>query len=141
MAANATAIWRVRPSGSNTNGGGYDAGIASAGTDWSQADAAHKSNVGTCSTATVTLTDTGASFTAADLIGNGIYISGTGITTTFTFITAVPTSTTLTLQTSPGTAGTAVTYHIGGGWADWWTNLVSGTFVVNKNIVYVLGSG
>src|SRR5271170_1972719 len=122
MAINATAVWRVRPSGSNTNGGGYDPGIASAGTDWSQQNAAHLSNIGTVSTATVTLTDTGASFTAADLIGNAIRVAGTGITTTFTFITAVPTSTTLTLQTSPGTTGTSVTYNIGGGWADFWTN-------------------
>lgn len=140
MAANATAVWRVRPSGSNTNGGGYDAGIASAGTDWSQANSAHASNIGTVSTATVTLTDTGASFTAADLIGNGIYISGTGISTTFTFITAVPTSTTLTLQTSPGTTGTSVTYHIGGGWADFFTN-TTGAPVVPGNIIYILGSG
>lgn len=136
-AANPTAIWRVRPSGSNTNGGGYDPGITSAGTDYSQQDAAQLSNIGTCTTATTTLTDTGASFTSA-LIGNGIYVHGTSITTTFTFITAVPSSTTLTLQASPGTAGTAVTYNVGGAWANFWTNTTAAPLVAG-NTVYILG--
>ena len=142
MAANATAVWRVRPSGSNTNGGGYDPGIASAGTDYSQANAAalSQSSTANASTATTTLTDTGASFTTA-LIGNAIWVSGTGITAEFTFITGVPTSTTLTLQTSPGTAGTAVSYNIGGGWADFWTNTTSSGPLVPGNYVYILGSG
>lgn len=141
MAANATAVWRVRPSGSNNNGGGYDPGIASAGIDYSQQNSPQVSQSSTAntSTATVTLTDTGASFTSA-LIGNGIRVSGTSISTTYTFITAVPTSTTLTLQTSPGTAGTAVSYNIGGGWADYWTN-TTGAPVVAGNTIYILGSG
>jgi hypothetical protein len=138
LAANATAIWRVRPSGSDNNGGGYDPGIASAGTDFSQQDAAQVTqSAGVVSTATTTLTDTGASFTSA-LIGNGIRVAGTGITTTYTFITAVPSGTTLTLQTSPGTTGTSVTYNIGGGWATFWTNTAP---LVPGNIVYILGSG
>lgn len=139
MAANATAVWRVRPSGNNNNGGGYDAGIASAGTDFSQQNAAQVTQSGgTISTATTTLTDTGASFTSA-LIGNGIRVAGTGITTTYTFITAVPTGTTLTLQTSPGTTGTSVTYSIGGGWADPFTNTAPGPLVAG-NTVNILGS-
>ena len=43
MAINATAIWRVRPSGNNANGGGYDPGIAGAATDYSQQNAAQAS--------------------------------------------------------------------------------------------------
>jgi hypothetical protein len=142
MAANATAVWRVRPSGSNTNGGGYDAGISGAGTDYSQQNAAQVSQSSTAntSTATTTLTDLGASFTSA-LIGNAIRVSGTGITTTYTFIIPPVTSTTLTLQTSPGTTGTAVSYSIGGGWADFWTNTTSSGPVVPGNTIYVLGSG
>jgi hypothetical protein len=141
VAANPTAVWRVRPSGNNNNGAGYDAGIASAGTDFSQQNAAQVTQSGgTVSTATVTLTDTGASFTSA-LIGNGIRVAGTGITTTYTFITAVPTGTTLTLQTSPGTTGTSVTYSIGGGWADFWTNTSSSGPLVPGNTLYILGSG
>lgn len=142
MAVNATAIWRVRPSGNNNNGGGYDPGIASAGTDYSQSNTPILSQTSTAntSTATVTLTDTGASFTSA-LIGNAIKVSGTGISTVYTFITGVPSGTTLTLQTSPGATGTAVSYNIGGGWADFWTNTVGGGAPVAGNIVYILGSG
>lgn len=141
MAANPTAVWRVRPSGNDNNGGGYDAGIASAGTDYSQQNAAQVTQSGgTVSTATVTLTDTGAAFTSA-LIGNGIRVSGTGITTTYTYITAVPTGTTLTLQTSPGTTGTSVTYSIGGGWATIHTNTTSTGPLVAGNTCYILGTG
>lgn len=142
MAANATAIWRVRPSGSNNNGGGYDPGIAGAGTDYSQQNAAQltQSSTANTSTSTTTLTDTGASFTSA-VIGNGIRVAGTGITTTFTFVTAVPSATTLTLQTSPGTTGTAVSYNLGGGWADPFTNTTTTGPIVPGNITYILGSG
>ncbi len=210
MAANATAVWRVRPSGNNNNGGGFDCSISAAATgthgsftgttftdataaaftsgmagsainitgigqylisafidasnitlsggnpgvtlsggmawtvgsgqDYSQQNAAQLSQLGVCSTATVTLTDTGASFTTA-VIGNAIRVAGTGITTTYTFITARPSATTLTLQTSPGTTGTSVTYNIGGGWADFWTNTPSTGPLVDLNTVYVLGSG
>jgi hypothetical protein len=125
--------------GSNNNGGGFDTGISGYGTDYSQQNSPQVSQSSTAntSTATTTLTDTGASFTTA-LIGNGIRVSGTSITTTYTFITGVPTSTTLTLQTSPGTAGTAVSYNIGGGWADFWTN-TTGAPVVAGNTIYILG--
>ena len=212
MAANATAVWRVRPSGSNTNGGGYDCSISSgatgtngsftgttftdaaalftsgmvgrsinitgvgqylitafinssnitlgsgnpgvvlsggmawtvgSGQDYSQQNGAQVSQLSTANTSTVTttLTDTGAAFTLA-LIGNGIWVSGTSITTTFTYITAVPSGTTLTLQTSPGAAGTAVSYNIGGGWADFWTNTITAAAaLVPGNTIYILGSG
>jgi hypothetical protein len=143
MAANATAVWRVRPSGNNQNGGGYDPGISGAGTDYSQQNAAQVTQSGgTVSTATTTLTDTGATFTSA-LIGNAIRLNGSGITGSFyTFIIAVPTGTTLTLQTSPGTSATGVTYSIGGGWSDFWTNTTAAlAIVVPGNIIYILGSG
>jgi hypothetical protein len=218
MAATANAVWRVRPSGSNTNGGGFDCSLSSAatgthgtftgttftdstaaafsagmvgssiaitttgggfdgqylitafinssnitlgtgnpgaplltnltwtvgsGTDYSQQNAAQlsQSAPANTSTATTTLTDTGAAFTSA-LIGNAIRVSGTGITTTITFITAVPSGTTLTLQTSPGTTGTTVSYNIGGAWADFWTNTTTtAPTIVSGNTVYILGSG
>ncbi len=212
MAANATAVWRVRPSGNNNNGGGFDCSISAAATgthgsftgttftdataaaftsgmagsainitgigqykisafidasnitlsggnpgvtlsggqawtvgsgqDYSQQNAAQLTQSGgTISTSTVTLTDTGASFTTA-VIGNAIRVAGTGITTTYTFITARPSATTLTLQTSPGTTGTSVTYNIGGGWADFWTNCsATSPVLVTGNNVYILGSG
>lgn len=217
MAANASAVWRSRPSGNNNNGGGFDCAISSAatgshgswttsggtttftdataafttgmvnsainisgvgqfkiltrvdannitittmppwlpansnfgsaanwtvgsGTDYSQQNSAQvtQSSTANTSTSTTTLTDTGATFTAA-LIGNGIKVSGTGISTVFTFVTAVPSGTTLTLQTSPGTTGTSVSYSIGGGWADFWTNTAASNSTVAGNRVYILG--
>ena len=122
----------------NSGGGNYNWTIGS-GIDYSQQDAAQltQSNPANTSTSTTTLTDTGASFTAA-LIGNAIRVAGTGITTTYTFINAVPSSTTLTLQTSPGTTGTSVSYNIGGAWADH-ANAASTGFVVPGNTIYFLG--
>jgi hypothetical protein len=147
VAANATAIWRVRPGGSNNNGGGYDPGISGAGTDYSQFNSpqASQSSTANTSTATTTLTDLGASFTSA-LIGNAIRVSGTGITTTYTFITAVSSGTMLTLQTSPGTAGTVVSYNVGGGWGGAAANSLTANLtatgpVVAGNTVYILGAG
>ncbi len=211
MATNATAVWRVRPSGNDNNGGGFDCALSSAATgthgsftgttftdataaaftsgmagsainilgigqylisafidasnitlssgnpavtlagpltwtvgsgqDYSQQNGAQVTQSGgTVSTATTTLTDTGATFTSA-LIGNGIRVAGTGLTTTYTFITAVPTGTTLTLQTSPGTTGTSVTYSIGGGWAGFTNTTVASAVIVVGNFVYILGSG
>lgn len=212
MAANATAFWRLRPSGNNSNGGGFDCAISpaatgthgsftgttftdetaaaftvgmvgssvnivgvgqylitaridasnitlgsgnpgltlsdgmawtvGAGQDYSQQNSAQvsQSNPANTSTATVTLTDTGAVFTSA-LIGNAIQVSGTGITTIFTFITDVPSPTTLTLQTSPGTTGTTVSYNIGGGWASLANTTTLIGAVVPGNTIYLLGSG
>ena len=61
---------------------------------------------------------------------------------TYTYITGVPSGTTLTLQTSPGTTGTNVTYSIGGGWANFFTNTTAtAAWLVPANRVYILGSG
>lgn len=145
MAINATAVWRVRPSGSNTNGGGYDSAISGAGTDYSQQNSAQLA--GSDGAASGTTTFTGSSFTS-QMVGNAMYVTGGGLTTGWYFITAFTNSTTITIDRSPGT-GSAATYNVGGGWADPWTNLqtttsgvTSGSFpVVGSNIVYVLGSG
>jgi hypothetical protein len=144
MAINATAVWRVRPSGSNTNGGGYDAGISGAATDYSQQNSAQASGTHGVTTGTTTFTDaTAAAFTAA-MIGNAIYISGSGQTTGFYFVTAFTSSSVVTLDRSPGT-GVSATWALGGGWADFWTNVgYSGgpsTPVVPGNTIYILGSG
>ncbi len=142
MAVLATAVWRVRPSGSNTNGGGYDPGIAGAATDYSQQNTAQATGSHGTATGTTTFTDAvAANFTSA-MVGNALWIaSGAGFTTGAYFITAFTSATQVTLDRSPGT-GTVAVWALGGGWADPWTNLVSSTtFVVAGNTVYILGSG
>lgn len=139
MAVNATAIWRVRPSGSNTNGGGYDPGISGAATDYSQQNSAQATGTHGVTTGTTTFTDaTAAAFTSA-MVGNAMYITGSGQTTGFYFVTAFTSSSIVTLDRSPGT-GTGATWNLGGGWATI-ANLESGSPLVNYNLVYWLGSG
>ena len=148
MAVNATAIWRVRPSGSNTNGGGYDPGISGAATDYSQQNSAQASGTAGTAAGTTAFSDVvAAAFTSA-MVGNALYITGTGLTTGFYFCTAFTDASHITLDRSPGT-GTTGTWHLGGGWADFWTNAdTSGdygsnaaTWLVPGNRVRILGSG
>lgn len=142
MAVLATAIWRVRPSGNNTNGGGYDPGIAGAATDYSQQNAAQAGGTNGATTGTTNFADTTANAFTAAMIGNAIYISGAGQTTGFYFVTAFVDVGNVTLDRSPGT-GTGATWNLGGGWADFWTNC-SGSApspLVPLNTVYILGSG
>lgn len=139
MAINPTAIWRVRPSGNNLNGGGYDPGISGAATDYSQQNSAQASGSAGTASGTTTFTDAvSASFTAA-MVGNAIFIaSGTGFTAGFYFVTAYTSASTVTLDRSPGT-GTAAGWKLGGGWADFWTNTTAN--IVPGNTCYILGSG
>lgn len=137
MAVNATAVWRVRPGGSNANGGGYDPGISGAGTDYSQQNAAQASGTnGACSGGT---TFTGSGFTSV-MVGNAIFITGGGLTSGFYFVVGYTSATSITLDSSPGT-GSAANWAIGGAWADFWTNPASSGPLVPGNIVYILGSG
>lgn len=138
MTIQATSVFRVRKLGSNTNGGGYDAAMSGAGTDYSQQDAAQATGTHGTAAGTTTFTDTvAAAFTAA-MIGNAIYISGTGFTAGVYFVTARASSTSITLDRSPGT-GTVGAWAIGGAWADPWTNIAA--TVVPGNKIYVRGSG
>lgn len=141
MTVNATAIWRVRPSGSNTNGGGYDPGISGAATDYSQQNSAQATGTTGTSTASTTFTDAGGAFTSA-MIGNALWLaSATGTPTVGAyFITAVGSATSVTLDRASGTY-TAAHYAVGGGWADFWTNTTSSGPTVAGNVVYTLGSG
>lgn len=137
-AVNATSVFRARPSGNNLNGGGYDPGIAGAGTDYSQQNAAQTSGVAGTATGTTTFSDAGAAFTAA-MIGNSIWIaSGAGFTSGLYFVTGFTSATQVTLDRSPGT-GSAASWRLGGGWRDFWTNTAAN--IVPGNIVYVLGTG
>lgn len=155
MAVNATAIWRVRPSGSNTNGGGYDPGIASPGTDYSQQNAAQVTFNGTTITASngaagATITLAGYTVATTDVANAVCITGGTNFTTGFYFITSVNTgSNTWTLDRNCTTgAGAAMTGKMGGGFADPQV-LLTGSLVtgggtgpvIAGNTVYVLGSG
>lgn len=144
MTINPTAIWRVRPSGSNANGGGYDPGIASPGTDYSQQNAAHVTFNGTTITATTagvgaTITITGYTPAATD-VANAVQISGgTNFIVGFYYIVSTGVGTwTLDRNCTTG-AGSAMTGAMGGGWADFWTNTTAN--IVPGNTVYILGSG
>jgi len=138
MAINATAVWRVRPSGSNTNGGGYDAGISGAGTDYSQQNAAQASGTHGSGTTSTFTDSTAAAFTSA-MVGNAMYITGGGATTGFYFVVSYTNANTVVLDRSPGASVSGATWHLGGGWADFWTNTTAN--IVPGNTVYILGSG
>src|SRR5271166_746827 len=144
MAVNATAVWRVRPSGSNTNGGGYDSGIAGAGTDYSQQNTAQATGTLGTAAGTTAFSDAGGAFTAV-MIGNALWIaSGAGFTAGAYFITGYTSATAITLDRSPGT-GTVANWAVGGAWADPSTRFDTSSSpaspVVAGNIIYVLGSG
>jgi hypothetical protein len=146
MAVNATAFWRVRPSGNNANGGGYDSAISGAGTDFSKQNSAQVAFNGTTVRATTAgtsnvITLVGYSATAAD-IGNCLNITGgTNFITGFYFITAQGGTTWTLDRNCTSGAGAAMTGNMGGGWADPFTNMTSSGPVVAGNTINVLGSG
>lgn len=152
MTSAATAVWRCGPTAtytnaSNTNSGGFDASIASAGTDYSN-PANTPSSLGGPIIATfndLTGSGTGPFTTAAAvttaMIGNAIYITGGGATAGWYFINAVVANTSISLTATPGTL-TNASGTIGGMWADFYTNTLGSNFpIVAGNIVYLRGTG
>jgi hypothetical protein len=100
-----TVVWEVRPGfGSDTNGGGFDPGVSSPGTDWSQQNSAQISYTDLVIGATTTqLTSVGNPFGSVD-VGNLVQItSGTGFTTGFYTIVSVS-GVTATMDRSVGSA-------------------------------------
>jgi hypothetical protein len=116
MALPTTAVWEVRPGiGSDSNGGGFDS--SKSGTDYSQQNSKNTSgnNISTTdavAVGTTTLTSITASFTSA-IVGNIIFLTGSGVTPGPYEVVAFTNSTTVTLDSSPGT-GTGLTMNIGG---------------------------
>ncbi len=146
MAVLATAVWRVRPSGNNLNGGGYDTGIAGHATDYSQQNSAQASGSNaTCAVGTTTFVDATANAFTSAMIGNAIWIaSGTNFVVSAYFVTAFTSASTVTLDRtpSPTLSGSAGVWKLGGGWADFWTNTTTAAAVlVQNNTVFILGSG
>lgn len=131
MSISSAAIWEVRTTGSDANGGFYVSG----GTDYSQQDAAQLSVTDGVTNGTTTVTSATGGFTAA-MIGNGINIAGT-----IRQITAVASSTSITVDATVA-AASGQTMKVGGalasigkaGAAQAQTNISGG------NTVYIRGS-
>lgn len=121
MSLPTTSVWEVRPTnGSDTNGGGFNS--AAAGTDYSKQNSKNTvgSNISTTDLSTTTTggftaTSATAAFTSA-ITGNFIYLSGGtgGTVTSGWYLATFATSTTITLDRSPGATATLVTMNIGG---------------------------
>lgn len=126
MTISANAVIEVRQGGSDTNGGGFVTGAS--GTDWSQQNAAQYSKTDGVANGTTTFTSTTAAF-GTDVVGNLIYIAGgTGtLTGNWYEITARASSTSITLDRSPGTS-TGCTFNIGGALA----SPGQGSFILNS---------
>jgi hypothetical protein len=142
MALTTSTVWELRPSvGNDTNGGGFDS--TGTGTDYSQQNSKNSSgsNISTTdvvATGVATITSATAAFTSA-IVGNIIYLVGTGITTGWYKVVTFTNSTTIILDRSPGT-GTGVTMNIGGALAtigQAYTNAAAQAC----NIVYVKNTG
>lgn len=155
--ANAGAQWRVRQSGNELNGGGFDPFVTSAGTDYSDQDAPQlSSTTGTCTVGSTTWTDTGVTFTSA-MVGNVIRISattgGTAIALDYFVVTAFTDASNVVLDRSPcaTTNITAATYRLGGAFASLKSfasaatgtlgTPVLGTPVIPGNRIYIRGAG
>src|SRR5579885_697525 len=113
----ATAVWDVRTTGSDTNGGCFDKGVTSPGTDFSVQDAAQVSYTDLVIGSTTTQGTSSAHAFGSTHPGNCIHISaGTGCTTGWFEITSVS-GTTATFDRSLGTAASTCTAVLGGGLA------------------------
>jgi hypothetical protein len=122
-AVSAATQWEVRTTGAATNGGGYSTG----GTDMSVFDNKNAAGCSSCQSATVNISTTDAvtnntttvtsatgNFSSA-LVGNVIYLAGTGTTTGWYQVASVTNSTTIEVDRATGsTGGTGVTMNIGG---------------------------
>ena len=149
MALNATQQWWVRTDGAEINGGGFDAAVSGAGTNYSDQASPQLALTDLTSTASTTITSATGGFTAA-MIGNVLRLaSGTGSPTVgYYMLTAVTNSNTATLDRASGTytAGVAklggahaglVNYSNGGGLP----SPAIATPLLAGNTVNVRGSG
>lgn len=103
MALSNSVVWRVRAGGAQTNGGGYDATVSGAGTDYSDQDAPQLSITDLTSTASTTVTSVLSTFTPA-MVGNILRIaSGAGATTGYYMVTTYVSASQITLDRVSGT--------------------------------------
>lgn len=119
MALTANQQWWIRTDGSASNGGGYDATVSGAGTNYCDQAAAQLTLTDLATTGVVTtLTSVTGGFTAA-MIGNVIRIaSGTNFTAGYYCITAYTNTNTVTIDRAATTgAGVGGTGSVGGAFA------------------------
>ena len=117
MAISASAVWEVRTTGNDVNGGAFVTGAA--GTDYSQQDAANsgasdKSTTDAVAAGTTTITSATANF-GTTIVGNVIYLQGGsgGLAATRRHVTARASTTSITVDATVA-AGTGITMNIGG---------------------------
>lgn len=141
MAINATAVWRVRIGGNDSNGGAFDASIVGAGTDYTESDTPilALTDLAT-SSASATATSATGGFTAA-MVGNAVRIvSGTNLTAGTYFITAVSDANTVIFDrvcsTAAASGGVA---NVGGAHANVGRPVAAGA--TSGNVVMVRGQG
>lgn len=147
MSIQATAVWEYWATGANTNGGGYDAGIAGAGTDYSQrATPILSLSDGAMTTGGNILGSATGGFTAA-MVGNAVYLNYSGITSANqigAFIVGYTNSNTVTLDRdiTAGSSRTGMTVNVGGAWGvptdAQWEALIGGNIVWMKSGTYTL---
>jgi hypothetical protein len=142
MAILATAVWEFDPGGSNNSGGGFDSGIAGAGTDYSQQTSAQLSLSDLAMvTAGTTLTSATGGFTSA-MVGNCIHITaGTNFTAGFYFITGYTDTNTVTIDrdATTGSDGSSGTGAVGGALAVFTDTLLERLTAGNK--IWVKNNG
>lgn len=108
------ASCHVRTDGLDTNGGWFDSSIASAGTDYTDQAAAALAVTDVVTHNTTSISSVTGGFTAA-MIGDAIYLTGSGTTTGRYFLTAVADTNDATVDRATGsTGGTGVTGNLGG---------------------------
>ena len=113
---NGTMQWDVRTTGSNSNSGGFDPGVSSPGTDYSQQDSPQISYTDLVIGATTTQYTSVLHAVSSALPGNTIQITaGTGCTTG-TYEILSNSTITATVDRSMGTAASVCTAVLGGGW-------------------------
>jgi hypothetical protein len=114
-AVSATAVWEVRPStGADTNGGGFDPGVTSPGTDFSQQGAAQFAFTDLVVGATTTQFTSVAHPVGSTFPGNLINITGGSGCTTGWFEILSNSTITATVDRSLGTATSVCTGNLGG---------------------------
>lgn len=135
MATQATAIWRMRTGGNAANGAGFDAGISGSGTDYSQQDTAQLSLTDIACSNNTTVTSATGGWTAA-MVGNAMKIPTTGgATAGYYWITARASSTSITVDRTPGTVSGGSGKVGGACTGDPLANL--GPYVVPGNTVFL----
>lgn len=127
MALTASQQWWLRTGGDELNGGGYDATVSGAGTNYANQDAAQLSLSDMACANSTTLTSVTGGFTAL-MIGNIVRIaSGTNFTAGYYMVTARASTNSVTVDRNPTNGGSATggTGRLGGAFASP-VNLASG---------------